>query len=74
MAKVHAIEGVFVMAGSVVNQDAGLGVAFATPGAEDVNSLTDLTCSCSDSRLPQFFADRCRADQNDILTHFKSHI
>ncbi|KAI6027693.1 hypothetical protein PISMIDRAFT_16098 [Pisolithus microcarpus 441] len=35
LLKVHGIEAAFVMAGSVVNQDASLGYAYTTPGAED---------------------------------------
>ncbi|KAF8452785.1 hypothetical protein L210DRAFT_814470, partial [Boletus edulis BED1] len=56
MAKAHRFEGVFIMAGSVVNQDGGLGHVFSTAGAVD------------------FFAERCRADDNDIVGHFKAHI
>lgn len=47
MAKCHAFEVAFVMAGSMVNQDHPLGFAFTTAGAEDVHyplsyNLTDL--------------------------------
>ncbi|KAF8420165.1 hypothetical protein L210DRAFT_3654954 [Boletus edulis BED1] len=56
MAKAHWFEGIFIMAGSVVNQDGGLGHVFSTAGAVD------------------FFAERCRADNNDIVGHFKAHI
>lgn len=43
----HGIEAAFIMAGSIVNQDASLGFAYTTPGAEDVSShicryLTDI--------------------------------
>ncbi|KAI6042182.1 hypothetical protein EDC04DRAFT_2564591, partial [Pisolithus marmoratus] len=35
LSKAHGIEAAFVMAGSIVNQDASLGYAYTTPGAED---------------------------------------
>ncbi|KAI6037228.1 hypothetical protein BKA83DRAFT_16431, partial [Pisolithus microcarpus] len=35
LSKAHGIETAFVMAGSIVNQDASLGYAYTTPGAED---------------------------------------
>ncbi|KAF8836283.1 hypothetical protein BDN67DRAFT_1014827 [Paxillus ammoniavirescens] len=56
MAKSHVIEGAFVMAGSVVNQDGSLVFTFTTPGAEN------------------FFVECCRADENEIIAHFKVHI
>ncbi|KAG6374453.1 hypothetical protein JVT61DRAFT_4495 [Boletus reticuloceps] len=56
MAKAHSIEGAFLMAGKVVNQDSGLGHVFTTEGAQN------------------FFLDRCRADDNEILAHFKAHV
>ncbi|KIJ12446.1 hypothetical protein PAXINDRAFT_14770 [Paxillus involutus ATCC 200175] len=56
MAKSHGYKGAFIMAGSMVNQDGGLGFAFTTPEAEN------------------FFAERCRADINEIIGHFKAHI
>jgi len=36
LSKAHGIEGSYVLAGKVVNQDGGLGHAFSTPGAEGV--------------------------------------
>ncbi|KIM65565.1 hypothetical protein SCLCIDRAFT_82417, partial [Scleroderma citrinum Foug A] len=35
LSKTHGIEGAFVMAGSIVNQDASLGYTYTTFGAED---------------------------------------
>ncbi|KIM70519.1 hypothetical protein SCLCIDRAFT_100401, partial [Scleroderma citrinum Foug A] len=35
LLKTHGIEGAFIMAGSIVNQDASLGYTYTTPGAED---------------------------------------
>ncbi|KIJ58398.1 hypothetical protein HYDPIDRAFT_102742, partial [Hydnomerulius pinastri MD-312] len=49
MAKSHAFEGAFVMAGSVVNQDGGLGFAFNTPGAE--NFFTERCRADSDEMI-----------------------
>ncbi|KIM52665.1 hypothetical protein SCLCIDRAFT_90312, partial [Scleroderma citrinum Foug A] len=54
LLKAHGIEAAFVIAGS--NQDASLGYAYTTPGAED------------------FFLERCRADTDAIIGHFKTHI
>ncbi|KAI6152840.1 hypothetical protein EDD17DRAFT_1490773, partial [Pisolithus thermaeus] len=56
LSKAHGIEMAFVMAGSIVNQDASLGYAYTTPGAED------------------FFMERCHADTDTIIGHFKAHI
>ena len=41
LSKAHGIEAAFVMAGSIVNQDASLGFAYTTPGAENVRSHFD---------------------------------
>ncbi|KAI6115355.1 hypothetical protein EDD16DRAFT_1441618, partial [Pisolithus croceorrhizus] len=35
LSKAHGIEMAFIMAGSIVNQDASLGYAYTMPGAED---------------------------------------
>ncbi|KAI6024285.1 hypothetical protein EDC04DRAFT_2574366, partial [Pisolithus marmoratus] len=35
LSKAHGIEAAFVMAGSIVNQDASLGYVYTMPGAED---------------------------------------
>ncbi|KIM55792.1 hypothetical protein SCLCIDRAFT_133845, partial [Scleroderma citrinum Foug A] len=56
LSKVHGIEAAFVMAGSIVNQDASLGYVFSTPGTEN------------------FFMERCCADNDAIIGHFKAHI
>ncbi|KAI5987242.1 hypothetical protein EDD15DRAFT_2174002 [Pisolithus albus] len=56
LLKAHGIEAALVMAGSIVNQDASLGYAYTTPGAED------------------FFMERCHADTDAIIGHFKAHI
>ncbi|KAI5988602.1 hypothetical protein EDD15DRAFT_2172337, partial [Pisolithus albus] len=56
LSKAHGIEAALVMAGSIVNQDASLGYAYTTPGAED------------------FFMERCHADTDAIIGHFKAHI
>ena len=39
LSKAHGIEAAFIMAGSIVNQDASLGYAYTTPGVENVCSL-----------------------------------
>jgi len=39
LSKTHGIEGAFVVAGSIVNQDASLGYTYTTPGAEDVCAI-----------------------------------
>jgi len=36
LSKAHGIEGIYILAGKVINQDGGLGHAFITPGAEGV--------------------------------------
>ena len=51
MAKAHSFEGVFIMAGSVVNQDGRLGHVFATPGVEDVSAIVFNTFCCDTSPL-----------------------
>ncbi|KAI6006970.1 hypothetical protein EDD15DRAFT_2358040 [Pisolithus albus] len=56
VAKCHAFEGAFLLAGSVVNQDGGIGYMHTTPGAEN------------------FFLERCRADEDEMVGHFKAHI
>ncbi|KIK23452.1 hypothetical protein PISMIDRAFT_10935 [Pisolithus microcarpus 441] len=56
VAKCHAFEGAFLLAGSVVNQDGGLGYMHTTPGAEN------------------FFLERCCADEDEMVGHFKVHI
>ncbi|KAI5981523.1 hypothetical protein EDD15DRAFT_2379435 [Pisolithus albus] len=56
VAKCHAFEGAFLLAGSVVNQDGGLGYMHTTPNAEN------------------FFLERCRADEDEMVGHFKAHI
>ena len=39
MSKAHGIEAAFIMAGSIINQDALLGYSYTMPGAEDVSTL-----------------------------------
>ncbi|KIK14924.1 hypothetical protein PISMIDRAFT_16908 [Pisolithus microcarpus 441] len=56
VAKCHAFEGAFLLAGSVVNQDGDLGYMHMTPGAEN------------------FFLECCRADEDEMVGHFKAHI
>ncbi|KAI5988554.1 hypothetical protein EDD15DRAFT_2172450, partial [Pisolithus albus] len=56
VAKCHAFEGAFLLAGSVVNQDGGIGYMHTTPSAEN------------------FFLERCRADEDEMVGHFKAHI
>ncbi|KIK11681.1 hypothetical protein PISMIDRAFT_19328 [Pisolithus microcarpus 441] len=56
VAKCHAFEGAFLLAGSIVNQDGGLGYMHTTPNAEN------------------FFLERCRADEDEMVGHFKAHI
>ncbi|KIK16805.1 hypothetical protein PISMIDRAFT_15592 [Pisolithus microcarpus 441] len=56
IAKCHAFEGAFLLAGSVINQDGGIGYMHTTPGAEN------------------FFLERCHADEDEMVGHFKAHI
>ncbi|KIM62212.1 hypothetical protein SCLCIDRAFT_120073 [Scleroderma citrinum Foug A] len=56
LSKAHGIEAMFVMAGSIMNQDTSLGYMYTTPGTED------------------FFMERCCADDDAIIGHFKAHV
>ncbi|KIK17310.1 hypothetical protein PISMIDRAFT_111768, partial [Pisolithus microcarpus 441] len=50
LSKAHGIKTAFVMAGSIVNQDASLGYVYTMPGAEDVSSC-DLPLQLTHSSL-----------------------
>ncbi|KIM56195.1 hypothetical protein SCLCIDRAFT_89904, partial [Scleroderma citrinum Foug A] len=56
----HGFEGAYLLAGQVINQDAALRHAFATPSAEKATL--------------KFFVECCRAGDNEITGHFKAHI
>ncbi|KIM56686.1 hypothetical protein SCLCIDRAFT_29355 [Scleroderma citrinum Foug A] len=54
LLKSHGIEAAFIMAGSIVNQDASLGYSYTMPGAEDF--FMERCCSDSDAIISHFKA------------------
>jgi hypothetical protein len=62
-----------VAAGSVVNEDASLGRMFETEGVKDVRSSISTALIRLILMVLQFFSVRCRASEDDIIAHIKTH-